>query len=63
MPRKSLCRKTLDFMEARVQKLRLRYYLRQAMDNDNSSDEEELLRESDVLNKMKNSQYMYQSST
>ena len=62
MPRKSLRRRTIDAMQAKIKKLRLAYHLREAFDDDDISEDEQLLEESDLLRKMEKSRYLFRRS-
>ena len=63
MPQKSLRRQAIDIMEAQVRKLRVRYYLREADDEDNSSEDERFIIESKKLDEMKRSRYLFRLSS
>ena len=62
MPRKSLRRRVLDLMQAKVDKLLILYHLREAMDEDDSSADEELITESEKLDNIKKNRYLFRSS-
>ena len=53
MPRKSLRHAVIDFMQAKVDKLLMLYNLREAMDEDDSSADEELIKETEKLEEIK----------
>ena len=53
MPRKSLRRRVLDLMQAKVDKLLILYHLCEAMDEDDSSADKELITESEKLDDIK----------
>ena len=59
MPRKSLRRQAIDILEEQVRKLRLRFYLREAMYEDDSSEDDRLIIESKKLQEMKNNRYLF----
>jgi hypothetical protein len=63
MPRKSLRKKAIECMEAKVKKLRLDYSLREAMHEDDSSADEKLIMASNKLNRMKRSRYLFRGNT
>ena len=63
MPRKSLRRKAIDIMEAKVRKLRLLYYLREADDEEDSLEDDRLIIESKKLDKMKATRYLFRHSS
>ena len=63
MPHKSLRRKAIDYMQAKVDNLRLLYNIQEAMDKDDSSTDEEFIQQSDKLHKMKQNRYLFRSST
>ena len=63
MPRKSRRRQAIDILEAKVRKLRLRYHLRQAMDEDDSLEDDILIIESQKLKKIKSSRYLFRHSS
>ena len=53
MPRKSLRRKALDLMQAKVHKLSLMHIIREATDEDDSLADDELIIESERLDRLK----------
>ena len=61
MPHKSLRRKAIDYMQAKVDNLRLLYNIQEAMDKDDSSTDEEFIQQSDKLHKMKQNRYLFHS--
>ena len=63
MPRKSLRRKAIEAMEAKVQQLRLRYYLREGLDEKDSFEDDRLIIESNKLGKMKRNRYLFRHSS
>ena len=63
MPRKSLRRKAIDFMQSKVLHLRLEHYLREVDDDEDSSLDDIYMKESATFEQMKKSRYLYRSST
>ena len=63
MPRKSLRKKALDLMQAKVNKLTLMYHMREAMDEEESLADDELIEQSEILEQMKKKRYLYRSSS
>ena len=63
MPRKSLRRQAIDTLEAKVRKLRLRYHLRQAMDEEDSLEDDMLIIQSQKLKRMKRKRYLFRHSS
>ena len=63
MPRKSLRRRALETMQAKVRKLWMMYHLRESLDEEDSLEDDRLLHQSDLLNKMMNSRYLFRASS
>ena len=63
MPRKSLRRRVLDSMQATVKKLRLDYFLREAFDDDDSLEDERMIRKTKELVKAMDSRYLFREKT
>ena len=61
MPRKSYRQKALDYMRSKVDDLLLLYNMREAMDEDDSSADEELIKQSEILDQMSNNRYLFRS--
>ena len=63
MPRKSLRRKALDYMQSKVLNLRLEHYLREVDDDEDSSLDDNYMKESATFEQMKKTRYLYRSPT
>jgi hypothetical protein len=59
MPRKSLRRWAIELVQNKVDNLLFDYNMREAMDEDDSSADEELINEMESLHKMKNNRYLF----
>ena len=61
MPRKSYRQQALDYMRSKVDNLLLSYHMREAMDEDDSSADDELIKQSEILDQMSNNRYLFRS--
>ena len=63
MPRKSLRRRALDIMQEKIHKLRMMYYLRETLDEEDSFEDKRMINETAKLNTMMNNWYLLCSSS